>query len=61
MGNRFFRPALLQKSIPQTGVGLGIIRLHCQSFLPLRNRIVDPALLEEHATEVVIGIPIVRP
>ena len=60
MGDRLLERTLPQKSVTKAGVGIRVIGLYLESFLPIRNCFVDAAFCEKNVSAVVIGICIIR-
>src|SRR5260370_16902549 len=60
MGVSLLEEPLPQKSVTKAGVGIRIIGLYLESFLPIRDCFVDAAFCEKNVSAVVIGICIIR-
>src|SRR6266487_3457387 len=57
---RLLGRTLPQKSVTKAGVGIRVIGLYLESFLPIRDCFVDAAFCKKNVSAVVIGICIIR-
>src|SRR5206468_844653 len=59
-GDCLFEQTLPQKCVTKASVGVCVVRLQLESFLPIRDCFVDAAFCKKNATAVVIRIGVIR-